>query len=67
MNTETEKKGYPAHLVGREAIGRVFGVGPKTIDRWVEEGAPIFLVGRKRQANYDALWSWLAKKQQKVE
>ena len=55
------------HIVGREAIGRVFGVGPKTIDRWVEEGAPILLVGRKRQANYDDLWSWLARKKQTSE
>ena len=67
MNTEIEKKGYPVHIVGREAIGRVFGVGPKTIDRWVEEGAPILLVGRKRQANYDDLWSWLARKKQASE
>ena len=65
VKTETEKKGYPAHLVGREAIAKVFGVGPRTINRWVEEGAPIFMVGKKRQANYDDLWRWLAQNRQK--
>lgn len=49
----------PMHLRGAEEIARVFGVKPTTIRHWRELGAPIVLLGKKYQANYQDLWEWL--------
>lgn len=47
------------HLKGREQISKVFGVSKETVTIWVASGAPIFVIGKKLQANYSELWKWL--------
>lgn len=49
----------PMHLRGAEEIARIFGVKPTTVRHWREMGAPIVLLGKKYQANYQDLWQWL--------
>lgn len=44
---------------GAEAIARSFGVKRDTVMKWKGEGAPIYLIGNKYQANYRELWEWL--------
>lgn len=53
---------FPMHLKGAEVIAKRFGVSSKTVKRWAVEGAPIYNVGRKYQANYLRLSQWLEKK-----
>jgi hypothetical protein len=45
---------------GAQAIARAVGVSRRTILRWKNAGAPIYLVGRKYQCRYDDLWNWIA-------
>jgi transposase len=47
------------HLKGARNIAACFGVGRNTVSAWIKAGAPIFLVGRKHQANYVRLAAWL--------
>ena len=47
------------HLCGKKIIARTFGVSRSTIAKWRKLGAPIFVVGKKFQANYSNLWSWI--------
>ncbi len=49
----------PIHLRGAEEIARIFAVKPTTVRHWREMGAPIVLLGKKYQANYQDLWQWL--------
>lgn len=51
----------PLHLKRKEDIAALFEVAPETITTWAKEGAPIFLVGNKYQADYYALVTWLSK------
>ena len=52
---------FPVHLKGAEAIAARFGVNSNTVKKWAREGAPIYNVGRKYQANYLRLSQWLEK------
>ena len=45
---------------GAMAIARAIGVSRRTILRWKNAGAPIYLVGKKYQCRYDDLWKWIA-------
>ena len=49
------------HLRGRQRIAAAFGVSVLTVNQWVDEGAPIFCVGRSYQACYLSLVKWLEK------
>lgn len=49
----------PVHMAGAEEIAGVFGVKVDTVRGWRGAGAPIYLVGKKFQANYYDLWQWL--------
>ena len=52
----------PIHMTGANEIADVFQVSRRAVVRWAREGAPIYLVGKKYQANYNELWEWLKKK-----
>lgn len=52
----------PIHMAGANEIADVFHVSRRAVARWIRAGAPIFLVGKKYQANYGELWEWLKKK-----
>lgn len=52
----------PIHMAGANEIAGVFQVSRKAVIRWAGDGAPIYLVGKKYQANYGELWQWLKKK-----
>ncbi len=47
------------HLRNTKEIAQVFGVKAATVRHWREMGAPIVLLGKKYQANYQDLWQWL--------
>ena len=47
------------HLRGCRRIADAFGVSRRTVIDWVNEGAPIFCVGRSYQACYLSLVKWL--------
>lgn len=49
----------PVHLRSTKEIAQVFGVKAATVRHWRELGAPIVLLGKKYQANYQDLWQWL--------
>ena len=49
----------PVHIKGADKIAEVFGVSRGTVVRWVRDGAPIRLIGKKYQASYNRLWEWL--------
>lgn len=51
----------PLHLQRREEIAGTFFVSPETVTEWAKDGAPIFVVGNKYQADYHALTNWLIK------
>jgi phage terminase Nu1 subunit (DNA packaging protein) len=51
----------PVHLKSRDEIADVFGVHKFTVTEWAKDGAPIFNVGNKLQADYHALVEWLSK------
>jgi hypothetical protein len=47
------------HLKGREVIMKTFDVSKETVSQWRRAGAPIIVVGRKLQADYEKLWAWI--------
>jgi len=49
----------PFHLKGADEIAGTFGVSRGTVIGWVKEGAPIYLIGKRYQANYNELWEWI--------
>lgn len=52
----------PIHLRGADEIAEVFGVARAAVIGWLRDGAPIYLIGKKYQANYYELWYWIQKK-----
>jgi hypothetical protein len=51
----------PVHLKRKAGIADRFGVCAETVTQWAKEGAPIFLVGNKYQADYHSLVAWLSR------
>lgn len=54
-------------LVGRDVIAGVFGVGRRTLMNWIDQGAPIFVAGRKYQCEYSHVLAWLEATQKPVK
>ena len=51
------------HIKGADEIAKLFGVSRGTVIKWVKNGAPIRIIGKKYQANYGELWQWLKRNQ----
>lgn len=49
----------PFLIQGRRKIAAVFGVQSAVVTEWVKEGAPLWAVGHKWQADYHSLLYWL--------
>lgn len=49
----------PFLISGKQKIADVFHVHPTTVSEWVNEGAPVFLVGKMWQTEYSNLVRWL--------
>lgn len=49
------------HLRGIEEIANIFGVSRATVRLWHKKGAPVLIVGKKYQTNYNDLWTWIKK------
>lgn len=47
------------HLVGLKEIKSVFRVSKDEVKKWIQEGAPIYLVGKTYQCVFESLWSWI--------
>lgn len=52
----------PVHMKGADEIAAVFGVARETVVQWSRKGAPVYLVGKKYQANYAEMWDWIKQK-----
>lgn len=55
----------PRQLTSKAEIARVFKRGLTTVNRWIEEGAPIHFDGRLYGADYHQLNDWLVKNKNK--
>lgn len=51
----------PLHIKTKKDIAGIFGVSEATVAAWAKEGAPIFLLGNKYQADYHSLVNWFSK------
>jgi len=51
----------PLHLRSKSEIADTFGVSRETVLKWAREGAPVFLVAKRYQADYHAMVEWLSK------
>ena len=47
------------HLTSCQKIADTFGVSRKKVVAWFKDGAPIYRLGERYQANYNELWTWI--------
>lgn len=59
---EIVQKNPQQHIKGADEIAKLFGVSRVSVIKWAKCGAPIFIIGKKYQANYTELWDWLKRK-----
>ncbi len=57
----------PLPIKRKADIAKIFGVSEDTVQGWAREGAPIFMAGKRYQADYHALVGWLCRNKPAVQ
>ena len=58
---EVREQGIPAILRTRKEILQFFGISRYCLNKWISDGAPIFMVGSKMSCSTASLIAWLEK------